>query len=200
VAGFTDYAAGLWNPDVHAIVAGAEPLGDAARAAFPTFSRHRYDRLRRLPERYAVAGDAVCSFDPRFGQGMTVAAIEAAELGRVLDTHGLDRIGLRALAAARWAVQDAWDLAAGSDLADPQVEGPRPASWRLTNAYLQRLIPVAHHDPVVAEAFARVVGMLARPPELMRPSVLRRVLRGSRRRGRAPTPSVALLGPGARRG
>jgi 2-polyprenyl-6-methoxyphenol hydroxylase-like FAD-dependent oxidoreductase len=196
VGGFTDYAAGLWSPDVHAVVAGAEPVGDAARAAFPTFSRHRYDRMR-LPERYVVAGDAVCSFDPRFGQGMTVAIIEAAELGRVMDRYGLDRIGLRALEAARWAVQDAWDLAAGSDLAHPQIEGPRPVSWRLTNAYLQRVLPVAHRDPVVAEAFIRVVGMLARPPELMRPAVLRRVLFGAHRRGTATRPAEALVGPEA---
>ncbi len=181
LGGFTDYAASLWNRDLYDVVEGAAPVGNATQAAFPSFSRHRYDRLRRLPERYLVAGDAVCSFDPRFGQGMTVAIFEALELSRVLDAHGLDRIGLRVLKAAQWAVQDAWDLATGSDLANPRVEGPRPSSWRFTNAYMQRLLPVAHRDPVVAAAFIRVIGMLARPPELMRPHVLWRVLIGSRR-------------------
>jgi hypothetical protein len=183
LTGFTDYAAGLWNGDVHEVISGGAPTGEAVRAAFPSFSRHRYDRLRRLPERYLVAGDAVCSFDPRFGQGMTVAIIEALELRRVLDEHGLDGIGLRVLSSARWAVQDAWDLAAGGDLAHPEVEGPRPPSWRLTTAYLQRLLPVAHHDPVVATALIRVIGMLDRPQRLMRPQVLRRVLGGSRLNG-----------------
>ncbi len=176
--GFTDYAAGLWNGDVHDVVQGATPIGDAVRAAFPSFSRHRYDRLRRLPERYLVAGDAVCSFDPRFGQGMTVAIIEALELRRVLYAHGLDRIGPRVLSSARWAVQDAWDLAAGGDLAHPEVEGPRPPSWRLTTAYLQRLVPVGHHDPEVGAALIRVIGMLDRPQRLMRPQLLWRVLGG----------------------
>lgn len=194
LTGFTDYAAGLWNGDVHEVIAGAEPIGDAVRAAFPSFSRHRYDRLRRLPERYLVAGDAVCSFDPRFGQGMTVAIIEALELRRVLDRHGLDRVGLRVLASARWAVQDAWDLAAGGDLAHPEIEGPRPPSWRLTTAYLQRLLPVAHHDPVVGAALIRVIGMLDRPQRLMRPQLLWRVLDSSRRTGRR-TPSAAHVVP-----
>ncbi|MGY1723324.1 FAD-dependent oxidoreductase [Blastococcus sp. SYSU DS0533] len=190
-AGFADFAAGLWNEDLASIVAGAEPVGEAARAAFPSFSRHRYDRLRRLPEGYLVAGDAVCSFDPRFGQGMTVAILEAVELGRALDSGGVDRIGIRTLGAARWAVQDAWDLATGSDLAHPEVEGPRPVSWRLTTAYLQRLLPAAHRDPLVAAAFIRVVGMLARPAELMRPHVLARVLTASRRpTGRDATDGV----------
>jgi 2-polyprenyl-6-methoxyphenol hydroxylase-like FAD-dependent oxidoreductase len=182
--GFADYAASLWSGDLHEIVGGAVPLGDASPQAFPAFSRVRYDRLRRLPERYLVSGDAVCSFDPRFGQGMTVAIIEAIELGRVLDRHGLDRIGERLLSAARWAVQDAWELATGSDLAHPEIDGPRPLSWRLTNAYMQRLLPVAHHDPAVATAFIRVIGMLARPQDLMHPRILWRVLRKVRQQGR----------------
>lgn len=196
LGGFTDYAAGLWTGDLHGIVEGAEPVGDASRGAFPAFSRHRYDRLRRLPERYAVSGDAVCSFDPRFGQGMTVAITEALELGRVLDRHGLDRVGQRLLSAAQPTVQDAWDLATGSDLANPEVDGPRPLPWRLTNGYLQRLIPVAHHDPEVAALLLRVIGLLARPQELMHPRMAARVLRGSRRRGR-PVESGAPVGSDA---
>lgn len=177
--GFIDYAGSLTAPDLHDIAKGAEPLGDACQRAFPTSYWRRYDRLRRLPERFAISGDAVCSFDPRFGQGMTVAIIEAMELGRVLDQHDLGRTGSRLLSAARWAVQDAWDLATGSALANPRVDGLRPLSWRATNAYMQRLLPVAHQDPVVAEAFIRVIGMLARPSELIHPRILSRVMAGS---------------------
>lgn len=181
LAGFTDYAASLWTGDLHGIVAGATPIGDAARRAFPAFSWRRYDRLRRLPEHYVVSGDAVCSFDPRFGQGMTVAMTEAIALGDVLDRHGLGRVGRRVLSAARPAVQDAWDLATGSDLAHPEVEGPRPLPWRLTTAYMQRLLPVAHEDPDVAAALISVIGMADRPQALMRPRVLWRVMGPARR-------------------
>jgi 2-polyprenyl-6-methoxyphenol hydroxylase-like FAD-dependent oxidoreductase len=173
---FVDYAASLWVPDLHEIVRGAEPVGDGHQRAFPVSSWHRYDQLGRFPERYAVSGDAVCSFDPRFGQGMTVAIIEAMELSQVLDEHGLDDIGPRLLSAAGWAVQDAWSLATGSDLANATVEGPRPLSWRMTNAYMARLLRAAHEDPVVAAAFVRVIGMVDRPPELMHPRILSRVL------------------------
>ncbi|HEX6195533.1 MAG TPA: hypothetical protein VFZ37_06465 [Jiangellaceae bacterium] len=183
--GFVDYAASLWTGDIRDIVAGATPLGDGIPRAFPAFLRRRYDRLRRLPERYVVSGDAVCSFNPRFGQGMTVAMAEAIELGSVLDRHGLDRTGPRLLSAAQSVVEDAWTLATGSDLTHPDVEGPRPLSWRLTTAYLERLLSVARHDPVVAAAFLRVIGMLARPQTLMRPRIVRRVLGRIGRAGRA---------------
>ena len=193
--GFVAYAGSLWRDDLHGIVDGATPVDDGATRAFPAFSWHRYDRLRRLPERYLVAGDAVCSFDPRFGQGMTVAITEATELGRVLDRHGLDRVGPRTLAAARPVVQDAWELATGSDLAHPDVDGPRPLPWRLITAYMQRLLPAAHHDPAVASAFIRVVGMLDRPQQLMAPRTLWRVLARSRR-GTVPVESAAHAGSG----
>ncbi|WP_298330947.1 hypothetical protein [Haloactinopolyspora sp.] len=191
ITGFTDYAGSLWVNDLHEIVRDAEPVSDAFTMAFPAFSWHRYDRLRRLPEGYAVSGDAVCSFDPRFGQGMTVAITEAIELGRVVDRHGNQQVGKRLLAAARPVVRDAWDLATGSDLANPDVDGPRPLPWRLTQTYLQRLLPVAHHDPEVAAAVIRTIGMLDRPQRLMHPRTLRRVLAGGRvrrERDEVPTP------------
>lgn len=191
--GFVAYASSLWVDDLHTLVDGATPLDDGAARAFPAFSWRRYDRLRRLPERYVVAGDAVCSLDPRFGQGMTVAITEATELGRVLDRHGLDRIGPRTLATCRPVVQDAWELSTGSDLAHPDVDGPRPLSWKLTNAYMERLLPVAHHDPVVASAFIRVIGMLDRPQQLMAPRTLWRVMTDGRR-GTEPVESASRVG------
>lgn len=174
---FTQYAASLWTDDLHEIVDGAVPLDEGTPRAFPSFSWHRYDQLSRLPERYVVSGDAVCSFDPRFGQGMTVALAEASALGEVLDEHGLDDVGRRTLGAAQPTVQDAWDLATGADLAHPEVEGPRPLAWKLNTAYMERLLPVAHHDPDVAAALIRVIGMVDRPAQLMAPRTLWRVLR-----------------------
>jgi 2-polyprenyl-6-methoxyphenol hydroxylase-like FAD-dependent oxidoreductase len=175
--GFSQYAASLWNDELHQIVDGATPLDDGVPRAFPAFSWQRYDRLASLPERYVVSGDAVCSFDPRFGQGMTVALAEAMVLGEVLDQHGLDDIGRRVLAESQPVVQDAWDMSTGADLAHPEVEGPRPLPWKLNTAYLRRLVPVAHRDPEVAAALIHVIGMVERPQHLLRPRTLWRVLR-----------------------
>ena len=178
--GFRRYAGSLWRDDLHQIVDGATPLDVGAQQAFPSFSWRRYDQLASLPQRYVVSGDAVCSFDPRFGQGMTVALTEAIALGEVLDQHGLEHVGRRVLSASQPVVRDAWDLATGADLAHPEVEGPRPLPWKLTTAYLQRLLPVAHREPEVAAALIRVVGMIDRPQKLMAPRTLWRVLRDGR--------------------
>jgi 2-polyprenyl-6-methoxyphenol hydroxylase-like FAD-dependent oxidoreductase len=181
LSGFVEYTRSLWQPDLHEIVAGAEPLGDASIGAFPAYLRRRYDRLRRFPGRYVVIGDALCSLNPVYAQGMSVAIREAHVLGHVLDRHGLDGAGSRFLRRAMRDVDDAWLMATGTDLADPAVEGTRRASWRLVNAYMSRLLPVAHRDPVVANAFLEVSGMVARPQRIMRPRIALRVLCGGRR-------------------
>ena len=175
---FIEHARTLWRDDLHQIVAGAEPIGGAATGAFPHYLRRRYDRLRRFPGHYVVTGDAVCSLNPVYAQGMSVAIRDAQVLGQVLDRHGMDRVGRRFFRRTRPVIDRAWTLARGADLGDPGVDGRRTAGWRLLNRYINRLLTVAHHDPLVADAFLRVNAMMAPPPHLFRPRIAFRTLRG----------------------
>jgi 2-polyprenyl-6-methoxyphenol hydroxylase-like FAD-dependent oxidoreductase len=180
---FVEYARTLWTRDVHALVADAEAIGEASTGAFPANVRRRYDRLRRFPGRYVVTGDAACSLNPVYAQGMSVAFGEALTLARVLDRHGLDRVGPRFFRQTNPITGVAWSMATGADLGHPGVEGPRTARWRLLNAYIRRLFGVAHRDPVVGEATLKVLGMVSPPQHLMHPGIAWRVLRGGRARG-----------------
>jgi pimeloyl-ACP methyl ester carboxylesterase/2-polyprenyl-6-methoxyphenol hydroxylase-like FAD-dependent oxidoreductase len=178
-AGYDAFAASVAPPDVYEAIRAATPVGGIATHAFPAGVRRRYERLRRFPRGLLVCGDAICSFNPLFGQGMTVAAVEAIALRDCLrdGDHDLAR---RFFAAAAGPVDDAWSLAVGADLALPEVPGPRPARVRAVNAYLRRLHAVAEHDPAVAGAFAAVIGMLERPPTVLRPAIAAKVARGPR--------------------
>ena len=124
-------------------------------------------------------GDAVCSFNPVYGQGMSVAALEALTLRRHLQRGDAPqpRHWFRDLAGV---VDAPWDVAVGGDLAFPGVPGRRTPKVRLVNAYLARLHAAAAHDANLASAFLRVAGMVAPPQSLLRPSIAVRVLRASR--------------------
>ena len=111
---------------------------------------------------------------------MTVAAAEAVAL-RDCVAHGTRDLSRRFFSAASGLIADAWELSVGADLALPEVNGRRPARVRLINAYLRRLRATAEDDPVVAAAFIAVVGMLERPPHVLRPAIACRVARGPRR-------------------
>jgi 2-polyprenyl-6-methoxyphenol hydroxylase-like FAD-dependent oxidoreductase len=177
--GFLAFARTLRFPDIHEAVRDAEPLDDPVAFRFPASVRHRYERLDRFPDGLLVLGDAVASFNPIYGQGMSVAALEALTLGRHLE-RGAEPEPRRWFRDLARVVDVPWQIAAGGDLAVPGVQGRRTLKGRLLNAYIARLHAAAAHDAGLAGAFVRVAGLVAPPQALLRPSVALRVLRPSR--------------------
>jgi 2-polyprenyl-6-methoxyphenol hydroxylase-like FAD-dependent oxidoreductase len=169
----------IHSPEIAALAERGEMIGEPMRYNFPHSQRRHYEKLRRFPNGYLVMGDALASFNPIYGQGMTVAASEALALRAAL-ARGLDGLAPRFFKAAAQVIDAPWQLAVGGDLALPQVPGPRPFPVKLINAYVARLQRVAVHDAVVAAAFVEVMHMLAPPPSLFAPAVIWRVWRGGR--------------------
>lgn len=200
--GFIRFASCLPSRDIYDVVLGAEPVGPAVSTRFPASVRRRYERLSRFPDGYVVIGDAICSFNPIYGQGMSVAALEALELSRAV-ADGTTGVALRFFKAAAVVVDTPWAIAAGSDLRIPEAVGPRSAGGTAINAYIAALRRAAQRDPALALAFFRVANLKALPPSLLRPTIVLRVLMGhlSRivwRRGvtRQPVPSAERASPG----
>ncbi len=178
--GFLAFARSLRFPDIHETISDAEPLDDPVAFRFPASVRHRYEHLTRFPDGLLVLGDAVSSFNPIYGQGITVAALEALALRRHLE-RGIQPQPRRFFADLARVVDVPWDIAAGGDLVFPGVPGRRTLKVRLVSAYLARLHAAAAHDASLASAFVRVIGMVAPPQSLLAPSVALRVLRGNLR-------------------
>lgn len=191
-AGYLHFLASVAPADVLVGVMAGEPLDSVATHAFPASRRRRYERLERFPHGLVALGDAISSFNPVYGQGMSVAAIEAVALRRTL-ASGKDGLSQRYFKVAGRIVDIAWDLAIGSDLSLPEVEGERPILIRLSNAWAERILKAAELDPYVAEVFGSVTDLLAPPTVLMRPRFVWRVARSraEKRVDRAKAPSVA---------
>jgi 2-polyprenyl-6-methoxyphenol hydroxylase-like FAD-dependent oxidoreductase len=178
--GFLDFARTLPTLDVYNVIKDAEPLTDFAIHKFPHSRRRYYERLKRVPANFVAVGDAVCSFNPIFGQGMTVAAVEAQQLGTWLRTDRA-RDPRRFFKQIAGVVDVPWTLAVGEDFRYPQVTGPKSPGTDLLNAYSARLHRAATHDPVVLTAFLKVAHLLAPPTSLFHPRVVARVLFGRRK-------------------
>jgi 2-polyprenyl-6-methoxyphenol hydroxylase-like FAD-dependent oxidoreductase len=157
-----------------AAVRAAEPLGEMAHYRVPSSRWRRYDKMRRTPAGLLVIGDAICSFNPIYAQGMAVAAVEATVLRTCLHRgpHDLPRRFFRGSARPIGA---AWQTAVSSDLALPEVEAPRPVRVRLSNAFMEQVLSAAETDALIADHFLRVVGMIDPPARLLHPDVLFRI-------------------------
>ncbi len=165
LADFRAYARSLASPVIADIVDHLRPLDDGARYRFPASRRRRYERVDRFPDGLVVTGDALCAFDPVYGQGMSAAAMEAVELGRCL-TDGRSDLARRFHEAAARVIDNPWTIAVG---VAPDSDGKVPIAARVANQYLVRYLRAATVDPQLALGFLRVNHLTAAPASLMRP-------------------------------
>ncbi len=183
-AGFESWAATLPVPDIHQLIADAEPLDDPVPHRFTGSLRHCFERLGHHPAGFLVLGDALCSFNPLYAQGMTVAAQQALALRGCL-REGREDLPRRFYARAAPLIDTAWRMSTNADLNHPGVRGKRTLRTRLTNAYVHRCHVAAHADPAVARTFMRVANLVEPATVLLRPGTLARVLRQGSPQGRS---------------
>lgn len=195
-AGFLAYARSFPLPAFAEIAGGAEPLSEIGAYKFRSSLRRHYERLRTFPEGYLVLGDAICSFNPTYGQGMTSAAMQARALDTLLRERGgrIDGIASAFFRRAAQVIDTPWQLAVGEDFRFPQTAGPKPAGIDMLNRYVALVHRATQHDSAVTRAFLQVMNLLAPPASLLSPGVVLRVLRAGWKRPTAP----ALAQPEAR--
>ena len=185
-AGFLEFARTLPRPDIYDVIKHAQPLTHAVTYAFPSNLRRRYETLARFPGNYLVMGDALCSFNPLYGQGMSVATLESLALRDCLEHGGpLGDLWRGFFKATGKIIEGPWMIAAGSDFAFEGVTGAKPRGTSAVNWYLDRVHQAASTDRRVCRAFFDVANLLSPASALFRPSILARVFREC----------VALRGP-----
>jgi 2-polyprenyl-6-methoxyphenol hydroxylase-like FAD-dependent oxidoreductase len=189
--GYLEFTRKLPGSELYDLLSKAEPLNAPKKLRLPTSVRRRYERMTRLPDGFLAVGDAVCSFNPAYGQGMTVAAAEAIVLRDSLRA-GRDRLPQRFFAAAAKVIDIPWDIAVGADLRYAHVEGARTGKSNFLNAYVSKLHIAAARHPSVGFAFLSVANLMAPPTRLFAPGTLIRVLwSGRRAKAVAPLAGVA---------
>nr|BFE60230.1 FAD-dependent monooxygenase [Dactylosporangium thailandense] len=178
---FVGFARSMRHPIVGDLIAGAEALGPVAVTNSTANRRRHFERLAGWPDGFVVLGDAVASYNPVYGHGMTVAAHGAAALAAVLDTVPVLQSGAARKVQRRLAsiAADAWGHATGTDIRFPGARGPAPsrverAMWR----YQSRLMRTALGRPGVARELVEVFTLSAPANRLIRPRIVLATLLG----------------------
>lgn len=180
-ASFIEYAQSLPRPDIANAVRDSRRVSAFSSFKYRSARRLHYSRLRRFPAGTCVIGDALCSVDPVFGQGMTLAALCADLLERCARECG----GLPGPTASRFQAralgvcETAWMLSTTEDFRYAEVRGQRPFGVGFSHWYTAHVHRLVGADDDVYRRFARVMHLLEPPTTLFHPSVVAKVVRAS---------------------
>jgi hypothetical protein len=154
-----DLADEILPAHVSAALRKGEPLGEMAFHKYPTSRWRRYDKMTRFPSGIIPFGDAVVSFNPTFGQGMTMTSIQAGNLREVLRSGGAEIATTlsRATAKTTWPV---WVMTAIGDLSLHNATGDARWWYRPVGGLFDQFLGAAETDPVLAEWFLRRFSLL----------------------------------------
>ncbi|MGB3687127.1 MAG: FAD-dependent monooxygenase [Ornithinimicrobium sp.] len=199
-AKFEAFLAALRDDALAEVVGAAEPLGDVSIHRQTGNRRHQYERLRRWPTGLLVVGDALCAFNPVYGQGVTVAACEALMLRDAL------RVGLRPGGERRLLRRFArvvalpWAIATSEDRRYPSCEGSPRVHEALLGRWTQELGRLAGHgDQRAQAAMSRVYHLMGSPLLLFQPQLVARSVRCRMRGYGQATERPTILTASARR-
>ena len=181
---FLEYARSLPVPDLYEAIKDAEPLTPTiVTHKFPSNQRRYYEQMSRFPAGFLVMGDALCSFNPAYVQGMTVAALEAHALQVCLQQQqnahpgrNVADLAHRFQKAVAKVVNDSWLIATSEDFRYPETKGRRLPITRLINWYMGRIHEIVATDPRATLSFYEVMNMVKSPLALFQPHILFAVL------------------------
>lgn len=171
---FIAWSRTLAQPTIHDALVGAKPITPLRRHTFPHQLRRRYDTMAKLPEGYVILGDAICSFDPTFGQGMSIAAMQAELLGKLAGRRSTQRIQAR---LGRMAAVP-WSMTSSEAHRWAETRGPDPFGASLLRRYASRLFELAGKYRDVYRVMLDVMQFESSPMALLHPQMLRRVIFG----------------------
>jgi 2-polyprenyl-6-methoxyphenol hydroxylase-like FAD-dependent oxidoreductase len=163
-AGFFDFAKSLQTPRLCDFIKDAERVSDFTSYRYPTAVLRHYDWLPNFPDGFVVLGDAIASFNPFYGQGMSVAALQVQALQQLLTERAAQTGSLAGLAQsffpkAAGIAANAWILAANVDLAFPKTQGDRPPDLKERLAYFAAVNALTAEDVEVHRLLVEVFNL-----------------------------------------
>ena len=184
--GFHTFLTGLRDPAVADFVTRATPAGPISWHRRTANHRRHYERTRPWPGGLTVVGDALCAFNPIYGHGITVAALQALELRAELTSTAPADVGRRLLQRIARRAALPWSIATSEDLRYPTSDGRPGLVQAQLGRYTHALDNLAAHGNTRARrSTAAVYHLMAPPTRLLHPSLL------------AATARAALLGHAA---
>ena len=178
---------------------GAYPIGEAVTYRHTAAIWRRYDQMSRFPSSLLVVGDALCSLDPTYGQGMTIAALEALTLRDCLRA-GDTQLAQRFFRASARYIGETWAANQARSRVTSPTRDRSSMRQRLQGWMSKATLNASTRDVVLTERLFRVANFVDPPSRLRDPALLPRIAWGNLRARFAPERnSAAEMVVGAQR-
>jgi 2-polyprenyl-6-methoxyphenol hydroxylase-like FAD-dependent oxidoreductase len=181
---FMEFARSLRTPEIYEFLKQAKPISPIYGYRGTENCWRHYEKLSRIPDGLVAIGDAVCSFNPVYGQGITTAAIGALTLQDCLqkqyqkNQHSQKGLTKRFQKQLAKVLETPWLMATGEDFRWETTEGGKPNRMtQLMHQYMDRLLQASVNDPNIYPSFLEVMHMIKQPAALFAPNLLIRVLK-----------------------
>jgi len=184
---FLDFTSSLRHPMIYEAIKDAHPISPIYSYRRTENRWNHYEKLSRFPDNFILVGDAVCAFNPVYGQGMTTAALSALTLDaslqkelqsrKVSNLKGFSRRFQKQLSKV---ISDPWLMATSEDFRWEITEGGKPSlitKWMYL--YMDKVISQMAIDSDIYKSFSEVMHMVQPPSYLLQPTVMLRVLKNS---------------------
>ncbi|MEQ9236680.1 FAD-dependent oxidoreductase [Coleofasciculus sp. E2-BRE-01] len=184
-AGFLDFAQSLSDPSVYEAIKNAQPISPIYGYRRTENRLRHYERLSHFPNNFVVVGDAVCTFNPVYGQGMTVASLAALVLDQCFKQYTQHRsnpdlkdLGKHFQKKLALVNQTPWLMATADDLRWSTTAGDKPnIITRFLQQYIDKVILVASERAEVYQSFIEVIHLIKPTTIFFKPSILWQVIR-----------------------
>ncbi|RUT09647.1 hypothetical protein DSM106972_001420 [Dulcicalothrix desertica PCC 7102] len=183
---FLKFARSLRSPIIYDAIKNAKPISPVYGYRRTENCRRHYEKLSRLPDGIVAIGDAVCAFNPIYGQGMTTGAASALELSRCLKEQfknspcNVKGFTLKFQKQLAKILQTPWLMATGEDFRYETTEGGKADKiTQLMQMYIDKILELSVSDSDISKRFAEVAHMIKTPNSLFALPVLYKVLRSS---------------------
>ncbi|MGW5053736.1 NAD(P)/FAD-dependent oxidoreductase [Actinokineospora sp. NPDC004072] len=166
---FRDFAATLPAPLIAENLAPRTAIEGPHVFHIPDNLWRRYDQLTTWPANLVPLGDSICVLNPVYGQGITLAALQARLL-RALLSDTADDLAARYFPPCADTIGNAWSIVTTGDAALLSPATPTPEAQ-----HQARFFQAASTDPALSRLFLEIINFKQPPTRLADPDVIHRL-------------------------
>ncbi len=174
-SGFIELSKKLPKLDIYQEIEHAAPLTKTSFYRIPHIVWRRFDKME-LPDGLLLIGDTICRIDPFFGQGMSIAVLEALALQKLLHKGPRQKVPAAFHKKAAKIISPIWNMVITEDFRYPSTTGKKPFGLSIQQWYAKNIFLLSSQNQEVYDAFVKVMNLIRPITFLMTPNIIRSVL------------------------